>query len=444
MNSLLIGRITLGWGFNQIQKESMMKRFVLLLVISMIAIGFANTSYSQDIASSSYESVVIAPESKPTSGYDGGFFIGSEDGDFKLKLGARIEPMFYWQSQSIDDPLTVTENESRDDLTFRLRRAQIWLIPQWKDFSGFVLVGSAVPSGGNPAYWIANVTYEPGSFFSFKFGVDDPEYDLTSITSSKKLTMVDNTIVVTQTDGEQPVWGNDFADATTVARPSFGLPTQIAAFVASNWLDDRFRIAASVGNGSEGTDSLNTNRQFQYSLRMSYVILGANPYGDFTDLAYNETPALAFGVGGAFEHDDRKNTTTGLKMYNWSIDGTADIVFKWRGFACNIAGYYRNIKTGPGATIEAGEKYLTDVGYLATLSMFAIPKKLEFQAWGSQIIREGPDNNVYEFGGGANYYIKGHNVKFQIDGSRLIDYDDIVGTNNRPTNRVRAKATFFF
>jgi hypothetical protein len=430
--------------------DKKMKKIFGTLVVFAVVFGLATTAGAQ--ASSSYDTSVIAPQQKPVAGYDGMFFVQSGDGDYKLQLGFRVDTMFFWgRNNLIDNATTPLVDESKDELSFRLRRAQVYFIPSWKKFSAFVLIGHGVGFGGAGTYWVATGTYDVNKYFSVSWGMDDPAYDLLSITSSKRLTMVDYPIVMTQKDGEQTVWQGIVTSPTdttpagqTISRPSFGLPTQQGIFLSGNAVDGRFSIKAGVGNGSEGTATTNWNRRFLYALRTSFVVIGDNPYGDLTDLSYSQTPSFAIGLGGAFEHDPAKNVTTGVNAYNWSLDGTADMVFKWRGFAANLVGYYRMLKTGPGATVEAGEKHLTDIGYLATLSMFAIPKRLEFQGWGAQIIREGPDNNVYEFGGGVNYYIKGHNAKLMLDYSRAIDYDDFIGTNNRADNRVRLKMQLYF
>lgn len=416
-----------------------MKRLFLLFITLFLVTGYAfNLNAQASSSTTTYD--------KPTSGYDGGFFVQSKDGDFKMSIGARVDTMFYWISDNIPDDATTYLNEAADTLTFRLRRAQVWFSPKWKTLSAFVLLGGT--AGTNGTFWFANGKWAALPELTVEWGAEDPGYDLLSITSSKRLTMADYPIVLTQKDGEQPVWGA-LDQGATIARPSFGLPTQLGIFLWGNLLNKKFQWAASVGNGSESLDSLNTNREFQYALRLSYIVLGEDPYGDLTDLAYSEIPSFAVGLGGAFEHDDATRTDAAspsgrIKTYDWALDGTADLVFKYRGFAANAIGYYRRIKVGPGATVEAGEKYLEDVGYLGTLAYFIIPKKFEVQAFASQIIREGPDNDVYEFGGGFNYYFKGHNAEFQIDYSRVIDYDDIAGDSNRARNRIRAKMQMYF
>ncbi len=426
-----------------------MKRLIGVAVAIAIALGGAGfasaqgtSSYNQPVESATY----TPPAPKPTAGYDGGFFVKSGDGDWKLKIGTRVDTMFYYESENVPNDASTAENESLDTLTFRLRRAQLLAFAYWKKLRAFILVGTGVP--GN-TYWVGNIKYSITDDLYVVSGVDDPQYGMMSVMSSKKMTMVDFPITTTQKDGEAPVW-TQLPNAITIVRPSLGLPTQIGLFLGGSHVGGRFNWGMSVGNGTESTDSLNLNRQFTYAIRLSGVPVGSDPYGDMTDYAYSETPSLGFGIGGNFEHDDAfRNAGTAaapiwLKMYNWAMGGTVDAAFRYRGFSINLSSYYRAIKVGPGATVEAGEKYLSDVAYLATIAMFAIPKKLEFQGFGSQIFREGPDNNVYEFGGGINYYINGHQAKIQLDYSRVIDYDDITGTNNRARNRVRAKMQLYF
>lgn len=424
-----------------------MKKFLGVLTALAVTFCILGNAHAQ---SSSYDTTVIAPQQKPTTGYDGGFFVASPDGTWKMKFGVRVDTMFFWGTNNVFDDLTTPQtDESKDELSFRLRRAQAWFKAKWKNLSAFVLIGHGVSSGGAGTYWVASATYDVNPHFAVQWGIEDPGYGLFSITSSKRMTMVDNPIVMTQKDGEQTVWqGFEAGAGRSISRPSFGLPTQMGIFLWGNHFNNRFNWTVSVGNGVEGTATTNQNRRFQYAARLSYVILGESPYGDMTDLAYSQNPSLAVGLGGAFEHDPQKVPTgqpsAGLNQYNWSMDGTADIVFKWRGLALNAMGYYRALNVGPAAVVERGEKYLSDMGYLAAVSMFAIPKRLEFQGFGAQIFREGPDNNAYEFGGGVNLYLNGHQAKLQIDYTRVTDYDDLQGTNNRIDNRVRAKAQVYF
>lgn len=419
-----------------------MKTLSKLTVAIAITLLFAAAASAQP--ASSYDTTFAT--AKPTSGYDGGFFIQSDDGKYKLTLGTRLDTMFYWQSNDADtdDPTTLTLDESADHLTFRIRRGSISLNPVFNEKLSFLfaLTASTGDSGFSTTY-LLNGNYDFNPYIGVQFGMIDCNYDLQNIFSTKKYTMVDFPIIMTQKDGERPVW-SDTPEAKTVARPSMGLPQQLGIMLYGKYFNDRFNWSASFGNGSEETDSFNRNKRFLYALRLSYDILGSSPYGAMNDYSYSETPSLAVGAGGAFEHDNALRNSTGAVMYNWSLDGTADVAFRYRGFAFNGGGYYRQIKVGPAAVFEAGEKYLTDVGYLADASMFAIPKKLEFQGWASQIVREGPDNDVYEFGGGLNYYFAGPNAKFGVDYSRVVDYDSIAGTDKGHTNRIRAKMQLYF
>lgn len=427
-----------------------MKKIIVFLAVFLIFFVFSKTLRSQDISSSSYssyEEAVIAPEKKPIAGYDGGFFIQSEDGKYRLVLGSRLDTMFYWQSSyAPDDPLTPTIEESRDQRTFHIRRAELsakTIFNEKLSFSFSVTAAMSEAAGDLTATYFPYGKYVFNDYVNIVFGMFDPEYDAQNMFSSKMYTMVDYPIIMTQKDGERPVWSS-INESTTVARPSMGLPTQLGLSLSGDFFDKKLHWAFGFGNGSEGTGQFNRNNRFLYALRLSYIITGSDPYGAMNDYDYSAVPSLAIGLGGAFEHDKAISTVTGAVMYHWSLDGTSDLLFRYRGFSLNMGGYYRQIKVGPGAVWEAGEKYLTDIGYIASASMFAIPKRLEFQGWACQLIREGPDNNAYEFGGGINYYFAGPNIKLGADYSRVVDYDAIIGANHGKTNRIRAKLQLFF
>lgn len=424
-----------------------MKRILTTTAILFVIFGIAGQARAQ-APSSSYDTTTLTETKKPIAGYEKGFFIQSEDGKYKFILNPRLETMFYWQNKNApDDPTTPTLDESADHLAFRLRRANMGFKAVYDNRLSLKLdITASSSDNGVSATYFAFGTYDFNDYVGITFGMVDPDYDLQGLFSTKVYSMVDFPIIVTQADGERPVW-RDVAGATTIARPSFGLPTQLGFVLNGNYFDQRFNWALGFGNGTESFDTINRNYHFTYVLRLSYNILGESPYGSMSDYAYSTVPSLAVGLAGAYESDPALKPTpplVGQAMYNWSLDGTADVAFRYKGFAIDAGGYYRQMKVGPAAIFEAGENYLTDIGYMASVAAFILPKKLEAQAWATQIIREGPDNDVYEFGGGFNYYFAGPNVRFQIDYSRVVDYDDIIGTNHGHTDRIRAKMQTYF
>lgn len=425
-----------------------MKRTIVLLVALLLAVS-AGSLYAQE--SSSYDTAVS--DKKPTAGYDGGFFIQSDDGKYRFTMNSRVDTMFFWEgSNAPDDRDTATVYEDQDIKSFRLRRGALAFGTTFNEDLSFSFSITASQGGGG-----FNATYSAdGAYTFFKsdggsaevdFGLIDLDYDMQSAFSSTRYMMVDFPIIMTQVDGERAVWSQFGTNATTISRPSMGLPSQVGLKIVGSSFDNRFKWSFGFGNGAEESSQFNRNWRFIYAIRLAYVILGDSPYSSMNDLAYSETPVLAIGAAGAFESDKAYNAAK-VALYNWSADGTGDATFRWKGFALNLGGYYRALKVGPGAVFEAGEKYLSDVGYIASTSIFAIPKKLEFFGWGSQIFREGPDNNVYEFGGGANYYFVGRNAKLCLDYSRVVDYDDAnndLNTENHGSkNRIRAKLQLLF
>lgn len=426
-----------------------MKRTIVLLLMLLVT-GFSGALYAQD-ASSSYDTA--AADKKPTAGYDGGFFIQSDDGKYNFKMNSRLDTMAFWEGNNKPDNAATTNiYEDQDIKSLRLRRAYIGFGTTFNEdltFS-FSITASQSDSGFNATYWAdGGYTFfkSDGGSAEVDFGMIDLDYDMQSAFSSKRYMMVDFPIVMTQVDGEQAVWSQFGTQATTIARPSMGLPSQVGLKIVGSSFDNRFKWALGFGNGAEETAQFNRNWRFIYAARLAYVILGDSPYSSMNDYSYSETPVLAIGAAGAFESDpayDPAVYPVKSEIYKWSADATGDLAFRWKGFAVNLGGYYRALKVGPAAVFEAGEKYLSDVAYMASASMFAVPKKFEVFGWAAQIFREGPDNNVYEFGGGANYYFAGVNVKLGADYSRVVDYDDFAGANHGSRNRIRAKLQLVF
>lgn len=404
-----------------------MVRFSRLLFVALAAVLIGNVAQ----AASSYDEPVMTPvPEKPLAGYDGGFILRSPNDDFSLQIMSRIQ----FQHLYTD----IRQAGATDTNTFRLRRARFFLLGKLFErfeFTTFVNHGTSSSStittsnGGtlanpNAPFWWGDMTAHIVPEFNMTFGSISLPMDRSGEGSSGKMAFVEPAIVSTQVDGQTN---------QTISRQAFTAGDTLGIRLWGT-LGDRFNYIVGFGNGDESS-FFNATRQFAYGARFSVDILG-HPSGDESDLAYSETPQFAMGFGGMYEPQNATDSNINFVTLDWSATGSTDIVFQWRGFTFYAEGYARRLK------VATGNFSLDDVGYNGQLGYFVVPKKLELVGRGSQIFREGPDNNAWEFAGGINWYIHGHNVKLQSDFSRIQDYDETIGTGGRAANRFRTQLTF--
>lgn len=369
----------------------------------------APVTKSATIAPEPYGDVVEKPDEKPTTGYNGGFFVQTKDGEFKLKMNARMHFQYKYEN---------LEGVSKS--TFMVRRALL-------AFKGTIYdrftVSTKIQSGTNNGFsYVAGPTLADTSSetrlvtywetygavdiipeFNITLGDVYLPFDLQGEGSSTAMFMCEQPITATQRDANY---------SQTIARNAFGTDEDTGIVLSGNI--GKFGYAVAGVNGS-GPHSYNINRKFDWGGRIYVDVLEPMDMGE-PDLAYSEKPRLLISAGTVWQDEDAVDPNTGLPIsWNWSSSG--GVQFKWKGFAMIAEAYYRRLKIGAAVPYK-----LDDFGYYAQAGYFVWPKKFEIVARGAQIFREGPENNSHEYGGGLNYYIHGYNAKVQLDYSRVLDF----------------------
>lgn len=393
-----------------------MSRIYSGILVAILAFGLSSNAVAQ--TASSYDASVV--DVKPLAGYDNGFFLRSADDAFSLGLKTRIQFQHFY---------TDVRGGGTDQNSFRLRRARVYFVGKaFENFEFTALVNhssssntgatSGVTSASGacgdctvpasltaPTFWWFDVTAHINPAFNITVGQVAMPLDRQGESSSGASAMVEAPITLTQEDGLQN---------RTIARQAFSNPVTLGLRL---WGDvGRFHYILGAGNGEDYT-TFNATRQFAYGARAAVDILG-NPGSDESDFAYSETPKWDFGMGSSFDPQNATDPNVAGATHTWSALAAADTMFKWRGFALQAIAYGRKNKLTGTRTGT-----FDDLGYLAQAGYFVVPKKVEIVLRGSQIYREGPDNNAYEFGGGVNWYIHGHNIKLQTDAIRKVDFD---------------------
>ncbi|MDO8527334.1 MAG: hypothetical protein Q7T03_06595 [Deltaproteobacteria bacterium] len=400
-----------------------MKKIIPLLLLVGLLFASAGAFAQEDHLSP-------PPESAKMSGWDNGFWIRSADDMFKFKIGALVQ---FEQLTEIRQGLARSANKPPPDKfndTFLMRRANLatsGTLFEKVDFSAILNTSTGATS--QSFNFFSDFTYNFLPTFRVSGGTIGIPLDMLGEASSRWFLTVEPPLVATQEDGQK---------LQTIARQSFGAPADLGLRMEGDIFDGHLNVQAAATNGA-GFKSQNTNNDLSYGGRMQYNVWEAVDISKEGDFAWSENAKLSFNVGTMFEDKDAPDTFLPAVTHKWAWTTTGGAEFRWRGFALNAEGYLRDDKVlaAPGTLDVNNNGKLRDTGYYANGSYFVIPKKLEIALTASQVMREGPDNDANEFGGGINWYIFKNNVKWQIDYTNVLDYDDVAGLNNATYHRFR-------
>lgn len=385
--------------------------------------------------------LLISSSAFADAGWDNGFYIKSDDGQFKMNLGGRLQFLELAQKRSETRRApgaraTLGANNFSD--TFQIRRARIQTtgtLYEKLDWFTIVNVGTAQGTANPNTLWITGATYNFSPAFQLSGGMVQLPLDRMGENSSVWLLGVEAALTNTQEDGNK---------GTNIARDSLSMPFDLGLRVDGQI--GRFSYALATANGN-GFNNVNINNELSYGSMFKIDILGGGvPFGKEGDFGRSEKPQLSLNFGTGFEDEDAADENVAGLTRLWSWLASGGWAFRYNGFSLNNEFYYRLIKTNIVSALEDTnrDRKLRDVGYYANAGYFFIPKKLEGMLTAAQIFREGADNNANEFGGGLNWYMLGDGkVKTQLDYTNVLDYDELPGLNNAVYHRVRLMFSMF-
>ncbi len=359
-------------------------------------------------------------------GYDGGFYITDDENNFNLKFNGRVQTQFYFEKQT----------GQPKQLTWAIRRAQLGVRSSFHDrvVMGFTLK-HAIQDAANTNFQTVNVG---GAFASVEIipqlavtiGMVGLPLDLMSETSSAWYLLPEAPITNTQDDG---------ITAQTPLRPSFGVPDGLGLNLSGGYW--KWYYSLSVVNGAESNYALNPDMKMSFGFRTGFNILDPVP-GSMTDFECSEAPKLTLNLGTMYQGKRTDPNTNANIKYLWT--STLGVGFRWGGFSLTTEGYYRKTKMTSIGTAIWARPNLTDIGYYAAAGYYVLPKKLEIAGQAGQIIRQGPDNDSWQFGGGVNYYVFDNNLKLQAAYTLTVDFDDVTGTRSNKIHNAMLMASAIF
>lgn len=350
------------------------------------------------------------------SGYDGGFFIKNDEGSFQLKMNGRVQPKVAFQKQTLDDP--ANGNYARQT-SFSLRRAEMRFSSTIEDQLTFTMAFKH--STNSQDFATVNITGVTGSYqvipeFIVTAGMTGLPLSMMAEVSSRWLLLPEPPLTELQDDGIAN-W--------TIARASFTVPDGLGVNFAGDI--SKFFYSVSAVNGAESNYAFNPGNKFSFGGRFGVNILDPVP-GSQTDFECSSKPKLTMSAGTMYQAKRTDTNTNAVIGYLWT--SSMGIGLRWGGFALTTEGYYRRTHVLDPGTAAWWRTNLSDLGWYAATGYYIIPKKLEIAGQAAQIIREGPDNNANQFGGGLNYYAIDNNLKIQLAYVWTMDYDALWGAAN--------------
>jgi hypothetical protein len=375
----------------------------------------------------------VPPDEKPNlAGYDGGFFLKSADDEFRLDIKGRHQVRYTFETKEQN----VGSNANNVQHTFMIPRSRIiYGLKLFKDFS--ILGWYNQGTGGNVS-WTVFSTYAFSPAFSVSFGMIGVPFDIADEGSSGGMMFIDSPVAYENAE--------DATNTNIASKPFGGLQDLGIRFDGQA---GKVGYSLAIGNG-EGHTAVNTNNEFIYAGRIWFDVLEPCAAAPESDLAYSEKPQWTISMGSMFHDEDAVDskivdgaeTLTGAQL-SWAHSMTVGTWFHYRGLALNTEGFYRRTKVAvPGTATVGTDGAITDVGYYTSLGYFVIPKSVELAAVSSQVYREGPDNNMFQFGGGLNWFpTKTNNIKWQFTYDYMLDYNQIEGLNNQSQHYIKTQVT---
>jgi len=214
--------------------------------------------------------------------------------------------------------------------------------------------------------------------------------------------------------------------------------------VWGNLLDDRFQYRVDVMNGRQATtaDAPEPKSSFRYSGRAHVTLLDPeNGYG-YKGTYLGEKQVLTIGASYQFEPDAAYSDTvarTGAKDYKaWTADlffeypleKAGTVTFSTAYEEIDLGDAYKGANPDPDAIGLNGEKngYYVKAGYMLPnlpLQFFG-----RYEKWRFACLNALFDQEVNWYGGGANYYVRGQNLKISAEFSRTDFETEDVTTRN--------------
>ncbi len=339
-----------------------------------------------------------------TAGYDKGFFIGSPDNAFYLRINPEFQFRYIFNTRDGESAGT-----DEDENGFQTRRTRL-------DFRGhaysrdltYRLRLASNRSDGAIELEYAYIGYQLTDDLNVKAGQFKPLFAREEGVNAFRQLAVERSFA---------------ADYFTI---DF---TQGVEFLWSP--GDAWRAALSIHDGSYAADSeFNADRtNFAVAGRAELLLAGNwKQFDDFTSWSGDEF-GLLLGIAGDFERGEEGGGTSTPDLYKL----TGDVSAEFGGLNLFVAGYLQKFSDNDDAALASNLDDATQLGLVVQGGVFIIPDKFELfgrYEWidfdgvyyrnsgagtqgGSGNLATEDELGIVTIGG--NWYFKKHNAKFTVD-----------------------------
>ena len=380
----------------------------LLFVLLAVAVSLLNTQNikSQPVKKDTTETI------RDSYTIGDGFRFRSADNFFSSKLNLRFQNKFAYH-QDLDG------NDRETDLGPEIRRLRIAVGGHiWSEKLRYYIQHSL--DRGNSRLFLAYTEYHPTPDLEFGFGQFTVDATRQFLTSSNNLGMVDRSI----------------------ADKRFMLFFDLGAYIRyKKQLGNQVFKGAFNLTGGEGPNVDINPDGYNYIGRLDWLPLGSfKQGGDFVelDIAYEESPKVAFGSAISFNNNAvRIDGERGAFLFQQNTDITTyiiDGVFKYKGASLSFEYIDRTnnkvefidsnnepfpIFEGEGYYVQAGKVINKKHAFVARVSRIQPSHRIQ------EYVGESISTTQTKALGGYTRFLKGHDLKWQIDAGVVFKDDHI-------------------
>ncbi len=303
--------------------------------------------------SSSRESLQASGATAGWAKDQGGFFLASAAGDFKLNIRGQLQVRWAFDHRDTGGGpgASGTNTAPEDNWGFELRRLKL-------TFSGFVVDPSwtfevqpvwarNATSGSNGSLDNAFIQKDIGSGVLFRVGQFKAPFSQEELVSSSTQLAVERSLVTsfftTKYDqGMQLEWSND----------AFRLRAYYGDGLQANGVNVATNAAANGAYPQSANSGFNVaETNFAFAGRAEYM--GAGKWKQFGDLNSYRGDAFGWLVGAAVMGQNLRNSGVATNANNM-FGATADLTMHFGGATFFAAGYYRNVGLSGQVAVQGG------------------------------------------------------------------------------------------
>jgi Phosphate-selective porin O and P len=291
-------------------------------------------------------------ETGVTAGYDKGFFIGSTDGNWLMRIYGQLQVRYVYDHR--DDPPDAVPDQNRQG--FEVRRAKIGIKgnvfdPTWQYDVLLAVDRNTSNAQGEDNIWIQK---DLGDGFKVKVGQMKAPYLYEDVLSSTRLFAVERSLF------------NSFFTAATIQGIN-------ASYEAQHW---RITGTYNDGNGSGSTSNMNKGWQAedtewgQVGARVDFLLAGDWKQMVDYDAWRGEDTAFMVGIASNYQKSEF-GTGHNLPLPDFNnnevgnLGFTIDAIAKFGGFGVSGAFAYRKLDPQSGDTLDQYGFYVQGGFFLA-------------------------------------------------------------------------------